>query len=36
MDWKKELYDEEERPLDRFVNGISHTSSMERCRWAMP
>lgn len=26
MDWKKELYDEEERPLDRFVNGISHTS----------
>ena len=26
MDWKKELFDENEKPLDRLVDGYSHTS----------
>ena len=26
MDWIKELYDENEKPLDRLVEGYSHTS----------
>lgn len=26
MDWNKELYNTEEKPLDRLVDGYSHTS----------
>ncbi len=26
MDWKKELYNEDEKPLDKLVDGYSHTS----------
>ena len=26
MDWNKELYDENEKPLDRLVDGYSYTS----------
>ena len=26
MDWKKELFDTNEKPLDRLVEGYSHTS----------
>ena len=26
MDWRKELYSENEKPLDRLVDGYSHTS----------
>lgn len=30
MDWIKELYDENEKPLDRLVDGYSHTSVFRR------
>ena len=26
MDWKKELFDENEKPLDRLIDGYSNTS----------
>lgn len=30
MNWSKELYDEDEKPLDKFVDGYSHTSVFRR------
>lgn len=30
MDWKKELFNEKEKPLDKLVDGYSHTSVFRR------